>query len=71
MHDVEKYRADPDAFMKEEIIETKEPKAKSKKTTFELIDNAATGDDDGFETVGRDGKTLAYTPESILKSMLN
>ena len=27
------------------------------------------GDDEGFSTVGRGGKTLQYTPESILKHL--
>jgi translation initiation factor 3 subunit C len=69
IHDVEKYRADPDGFMKEIILDTT-PVAKTKKKTVEFVDNAADGDDEGFETVGRDGKALAYTPESILKSKL-
>jgi hypothetical protein len=68
VQDVQKYHADPDGFMKEEVIQEKPAgKAKAKKTTFQDVD-AAQFDDTGFETVGRDGKALAYTPESILKS---
>jgi hypothetical protein len=67
--DVQKYHADPDAFMKEEIIQKPAGKAKAKKTAFQEYDTASQFDDAGFETVGRDGKALAYTPESILKSM--
>lgn len=66
-HDVEKYRADPEGFMKE-IIPDATQVVKTKKKTVEFVDHAADGDDEGFETVGRDGKALAYTPESILKS---
>ncbi|KAJ5696517.1 hypothetical protein N7536_006929 [Penicillium majusculum] len=59
---VEKYRADKDAFMADQP------------TKVEKIENfaaaaAAAGEDDGFATVGRGGKTLQYTPESILKHL--
>jgi translation initiation factor 3 subunit C len=68
--DVEKYRSDPEAFMKTEAAaETiATPKRKARKIAFDLIDNTAGPDDEGFEVVGRDGKAMAYTPESILKS---
>ena len=69
--DVQKFRADPDDFMKEEVIQDKpSSKPRVKKTAFERLDDDGLGDDQGFETVGRDGKALAYTPESILKSTI-
>ncbi|KAJ5412115.1 uncharacterized protein N7487_006474 [Penicillium crustosum] len=55
---VEKYRADKDAFMADQKIEN-----------FAAAAAAAAGEDDGFATVGRGGKTLQYTPESILKHL--
>jgi hypothetical protein len=55
--------------MKEEVVHEKGPtKPRVKKTAFE-IEEESHMDDTGFETVGRDGKVVAYTPESILKSM--
>lgn len=56
--------------MKEEqaIIPDKTAK-KTKKSVVVTGAAAADGDDDGFEVVGRDGKALTYTPESILKNL--
>jgi translation initiation factor 3 subunit C len=68
--DLEKYHADADAFMKEEVVAIEEvtKKPKTKRTTFE--GPAADADDlEGFQSVGRDGKALAFTPESILKNL--
>ncbi|KAJ5273498.1 Eukaryotic translation initiation factor 3 subunit C [Penicillium angulare] len=72
---IDKYRSDKDAYMvdKEEApVAAPAPKP----TRVEKIENfaaaasaAAAGDDDGFATVGRGGKTLQYTPESILKHL--
>ncbi|KAF2665791.1 eukaryotic translation initiation factor 3 subunit 8 [Microthyrium microscopicum] len=68
--DVDKYRADPDDFMKEETVTVVEKtKTKAKRIEFEAINNTAGDDDDGFETVGRDGKALSYTTESVLKNL--
>ncbi|CAI7662546.1 unnamed protein product [Penicillium glandicola] len=73
---VEKYRADKDAFMTAEVEEKPAPAPAPKPTKVEKIANfaaaaaaAAGGEDDGFATVGRGGKTLQYTPESILKHL--
>jgi translation initiation factor 3 subunit C len=67
-HDVEKFRADPEGFMKEVIPDAAQVAKPKKKKAVDFVDDTAGGDDEGFETVGRDGKALAYTPESILKS---
>lgn len=71
---VEKYRANKDAFMADEVEEKPAPAPAPKPTKVEKIANfaaaaAATAEDDGFATVGRGGKTLQYTPESILKHL--
>lgn len=67
--DVTKFREDPDEFMKDEVIveKPKDAKPKVKKQTFQ--ESQDFGDDTGFETVGRDGKAMIYTPESILKNL--
>ncbi|KAL3462721.1 eukaryotic translation initiation factor 3 subunit C [Aspergillus heterothallicus] len=69
---VEKYRANKDSYLDEEEEEVKKPApAAARLTKLERIEApaAAAGDDDGFATVGRGGKTLQYTPESILKHL--
>ncbi|KAF2398254.1 hypothetical protein EJ06DRAFT_544028 [Trichodelitschia bisporula] len=67
--DVEAYRKDSEAFLKEEaVIEIPVP---TKKTKVNLLlgDAIIDADDAGFEVVGPGGKTLIYTPESILKHL--
>jgi translation initiation factor 3 subunit C len=69
---VEKYRANKDAYLDEEEEEVKKPVPTAPRLTkLERVEApaAAPGDDDGFATVGRGGKTLQYTPESILKHL--
>ena len=67
--EIEKYREDKDDYMMSEDevepIKVDKPK-KSKAVEIEGMD---IGDDGGFSTVGRGGKTLQYTPESILKHL--
>ena len=55
----------------QDVVEeaTAESKQKAKRPTIETVDNSAAPDDEGFEIVGRDGKAVAYTPESILKNL--
>jgi translation initiation factor 3 subunit C len=68
--DIDAYKADKDAFMEseeeEEIVvqKTKKPKAVSG-----ALDVAFDDDDEGFSTVGKGGRTLQFTPESILKHL--
>ncbi|KAL4997498.1 eukaryotic translation initiation factor 3 subunit C [Aspergillus recurvatus] len=70
---IEKYRADKDSYMEsDEEEEKKKPAAAAPRLTkLERVEAPAAiaGDDDGFATVGRGGKTLQYTPESILKHL--
>ena len=69
---IEKYRAAKEDYMEaEEEKEERKPAAPAprpaKVERFEP--SVAAVEDDGFATVGRGGKTLQYTPESILKHL--
>jgi translation initiation factor 3 subunit C len=67
--DVDSYREDKDAFMEsDEEEEVVVPKAKKAKANLNL-DLAIDDDDEGFSTVGKGGRTLQFTPESILKHL--
>ncbi|KAL6238523.1 eukaryotic translation initiation factor 3 subunit C [Aspergillus navahoensis] len=69
---IEKYRADKDSYMESDEEEEKKPAATAPRLSkLERVEapTAIAGDDDGFATVGRGGKTLQYTPESILKHL--
>ncbi len=70
---IEKYRANKEDFMESEDEEEKKKPAPAapRLSKLERVEApaAVTGDDDGFATVGRGGKTLQYTPESILKHL--
>lgn len=72
---IEKYRANKEDYMlEEEEAEKVVPVAAPKPTKIEKIQQfaaaaAAPADEEGFATVGRGGKTLQYTPESILKHL--
>ncbi|KAJ5465192.1 Eukaryotic translation initiation factor 3 subunit C [Penicillium daleae] len=72
---IEKYRADKDQYMESDEEAEKPLPAAPKPTKVEKIENfaaaaaAAAAEDDDFTTVGRGGKTLQYTPESILKHL--
>ncbi|KAG6038493.1 Translation initiation factor 3 subunit c [Claviceps sp. Clav32 group G5] len=67
---IDAYKADKDAFMESEDDEP-EPVAKPKKVV-RIEEDVATAEeltDDGFATVGKGGRTLQYTPESIFKHL--
>ncbi|EAU37166.1 hypothetical protein ATEG_02204 [Aspergillus terreus NIH2624] len=70
---IEKYRADKDGFMAGGDEEPKPVISAPRISKVERVEApvavTATADDDGFATVGRGGKTLQYTPESILKHL--
>ncbi|KAH7140623.1 eukaryotic translation initiation factor 3 [Dactylonectria macrodidyma] len=68
---IDAYRADKDAYMESSDDEPVQVAPKPKKvTTFEVdAAPAPDGADDGFATVGKGGKTLQYTPESIFKHL--
>ena len=67
--DIERYREDKNAFMESDDDEPAAPVEKKKKPTQPLDLDEAVGDDEGFSTVGRGGKALQYTAESILKHL--
>ncbi len=66
---IDDYRADKEAFM--ESDEEEEPIVKPKKIKLlDAFDAEPTEDDDeGFATVGKGGRTLQFTPESIFKHL--
>jgi len=66
--DIDAYRADKDAFMREEVIEPPKEK-KEKKPKVDFAPEGADDDDDGFTIVDARGKAVQYTPESILKHL--
>lgn len=67
--DIDAYRADKDAFMEsEEEEEVVVPKPKKAKASG-VPDIPFEDDDEGFSTVGKGGRTLQFTPESILKHL--
>lgn len=61
--DLEKYREDRDGYM----MSDEEEEVVAPEISF--ADGTEPGDDEGFETVGRGGKTLQYTSESIFKHL--
>ncbi|TDZ37024.1 Eukaryotic translation initiation factor 3 subunit C [Colletotrichum spinosum] len=68
---VDAYRKDNDAFMESEEEEAAKPAPKASKTA-RFVDTTADGgldDDEGFATVGKGGRTLQFTPESIFKHL--
>ncbi|GME63526.1 hypothetical protein GTA08_BOTSDO05563 [Neofusicoccum parvum] len=69
--EIEKFKADPEKFMQDEVVEevVQTPKRKTQKQLLALADQAGEGDDEGFTTVGPSGKAMVYTPESILKHL--
>ncbi|KAH6893502.1 eukaryotic translation initiation factor 3 [Thelonectria olida] len=65
------YRSDKGGFMEsseDEPAEAPKPK-KTAKLQVEAAPANEEGDDDGFATVGKGGKTLQYTPEGIFKNL--
>ncbi|KAK7431819.1 Translation initiation factor 3 subunit c [Neonectria magnoliae] len=68
---IDSYRADKDAYMESSEDEPVQAAPKPKKATRFDIDAAPAEeeDDEGFATVGKGGKTLQYTPESIFKHL--
>ncbi len=67
--EIDKYRADKDEYMMEEEEEEVQPAPKAKKPKIQYTDEVDAGDDEGFSRVGKHGKALQYTAESILKHL--
>lgn len=67
--EIDAYKADKDSFMEsEEEEEAVVPKSKKPKVVLGA-DFTLEDDDEGFSTVGKGGRTLQFTPESILKHL--
>jgi translation initiation factor 3 subunit C len=68
--EIDAFKADKDAFMESEDEQVVAPKAKKPKSVQGVATVSIDEDiDDGFETVGKGGRTLQFTPESILKHL--
>ena len=68
--EVEKYREDKAEYLMSDEEEEPIPQEKPKRPkTVSGVSFSEPGDEEGFSTVGRGGKTLQYTPESILKHL--
>ena len=65
--EIEKFREDRDGYMMEEEEEVVVEKPKKTKPVY--VDSAGPDDEEGFTVMGRGGKVLQYTPESILKHL--
>jgi translation initiation factor 3 subunit C len=66
--DIDAYRADKDEFMESDEEEEPAPKPRTPKPVAG-VPAVQIEDDEGFSTVGRGGRTLQFTPESILKHL--
>ena len=67
--EIERYREDKFDYMMSEEEEEVAPVEKTKKPKVSYAEGIDAGDDEGFSAVGRGGKALRYTPESILKHL--
>ena len=68
--EVESYREDKEKYMESDDEEEVAPVERIRKPKGQRIDELdAQIDDEGFSTVGKGGRTLQYTPESILKHL--
>lgn len=68
--EIEKYRDNKEEYMESDEEEPLEVEQKTRKNKVQRLDALeAAIDEEGFATVGRGGKALVYTPESILKHL--
>lgn len=65
---IEQYRADPTDFLFSDDEEDEKP-TKPKKAKVEISEGPIDDDEEGFATVGKGGRTLLFTPESIFKHL--
>ena len=67
---IDAYKADKDEFMQSSEEEAPAPKSSTKTVRIETeAPVTAEDDDEGFATVGKSGRALTYTPESIFKNL--
>ena len=64
--EVSKYREDKADYMMSEEEEDVQPATKKQRAAAPTVEGDAGEDEQGFSTVGQGGRTLRYTPESIL-----
>lgn len=67
--EIDKFREDKFEYMVSDSEDDSVPVERVTKTRPRNVDGIEAGDDEGFSTVGRGGKTLQYTPESIFKHL--
>lgn len=67
--EIDKYREDKEGYMVPDEEDETVQIVKTRRPRTSNLEGLAVGDDEGFETVGRGGKTLQYTAESILKHL--
>ncbi|EEP77355.1 conserved hypothetical protein [Uncinocarpus reesii 1704] len=65
--EIDKYRENKDEYLEED--EMQETVVVEKKPRAVRVEDTLAVSDEGFSTVGRGGRTLQYTPESILKHL--
>ena len=67
--EVNKYREDKAEYMMSDDEDEEAPQPKKKTKTAAFVRDVDGEDDQGFSTVERGGRTLKYTPESILSHL--
>ena len=67
--EIDSYREDKDDFMESSDEETPAPVSIKKTVKLQVEAPAGEIDEEGFATVGKGGRTLQYTPESIFKHL--
>lgn len=68
--EIDLYREDKDAYMESDEEEEAPAPKKTKKPTVQFEgDEPLEGEDAGFTTMGKGGRALVYTPESIFKHL--
>ena len=67
---IDSYREDKDTFMESSEEDEPQPVVRRRTATTSAAETTAEeGDEDGFATVGKGGRALQYTPESIFKHL--
>lgn len=68
--DIEAYREDKDAFMTEDVVEEAPQPTRRPRTTDAIAGGSIEDvDGEGWEGIGRDGRPMRYSAESILKHL--
>ncbi|KAL1967077.1 hypothetical protein VTN77DRAFT_3601 [Rasamsonia byssochlamydoides] len=67
--EIEKYREDKETYMEADEEEEQVRIERPTRVRLDALESLSAADEEGFATVGRHGKALQYTPESILKHL--